>query len=84
MSKIKRPALLRLGRESLRNKSATARQRRGNVRAADLAAIVKELRAAGATSPKDIAAELNARGIRSSRGIGKWSAVQVARLLARI
>ncbi len=48
-------------------------------RAADLAPIIAELQASGATSYRQIAAGLNARGIRTARG-GAWSAVQVKRL----
>jgi hypothetical protein len=44
---------------------------------------VKELQAAGCESLRAIAAELDARGIPAARG-GKWSAVQVSRLLARV
>jgi hypothetical protein len=43
-------------------------------------AVVQELQAAGATSLRGIAAGLDERGIPAARG-GKWSAVQVARLL---
>jgi hypothetical protein len=48
-----------------------------------LADTVKELQAAGCESLRAIAAELDARGIPAARG-GKWSAVQVSRLLARV
>jgi DNA invertase Pin-like site-specific DNA recombinase len=51
-------------------------------RAADLAPILVAIRANGATSLPAMAAELNARGIRSARG-GPWSATQVARVLER-
>jgi len=44
---------------------------------------VKELQAAGAESLRAIAEGLEARGIPAARG-GKWSAVQVSRLLARL
>ena len=49
-------------------------------RAADLAPTIKELQAAGRESLRAIAAGLEERGIPASRG-GKWSAVQVSRLL---
>jgi hypothetical protein len=52
-------------------------------RASDLADTVKELQTAGCESLRAIAAELDARGIPAARG-GKWSAVQVSRLLARV
>jgi Recombinase len=41
---------------------------------------IQELRAAGCKSLRAIAAGLEERGIPAARG-GKWSAVQVARLL---
>jgi DNA invertase Pin-like site-specific DNA recombinase len=49
----------------------------------DLADTVKELQAAGCESLRAIAAELDTRGIPAARG-GKWSAVQVSRLLERV
>jgi DNA invertase Pin-like site-specific DNA recombinase len=52
-------------------------------RAADIAPVVAELQAAGATSLRAIAAGLNERNIPTARGDGEWSAVQVARVLAR-
>ena len=52
-------------------------------RASDLLATVRELQAAGCESLRAIAEGLDARGIPAARG-GKWSAVQVSRLLARI
>jgi DNA invertase Pin-like site-specific DNA recombinase len=60
-----------------------AQQARAQARASDLAETVKELQAAGCESLRAIAAELGARGIPAARG-GKWSAVQVSRLLARV
>jgi hypothetical protein len=42
--------------------------------------IIKELHAAGFESLRAIAAALKERGIPTARG-GKWSSVQVARLL---
>lgn len=51
-------------------------------RAADLAPIVTEIRAGGASSLREIAAGLNARGIQAASG-GQWSATQVSRLLSR-
>jgi hypothetical protein len=51
-------------------------------RAADIAPIIAELQASGATSLRAIAAGLNQRGISTARG-STWSATQVARVLAR-
>src|SRR5690606_4744880 len=56
------------------------RQANAMGRAHVLAPIVEEIRAGGATSLRQIAHELNRRGIRASRG-GEWSAAQVRRLL---
>jgi DNA invertase Pin-like site-specific DNA recombinase len=58
-------------------------QARAQARAADLAATIKELQATGAESLRAIGAGLEARDIPAARG-GKWSAVQVARLLERL
>jgi len=55
---------------------------RAQERASDLAATIKELQAAGCESLRAIAKGLEGRGIPAARG-GKWSAVQVARLLDR-
>jgi DNA invertase Pin-like site-specific DNA recombinase len=57
-----------------------ALQERARNRAADLTSTIKELQAAGRESLRAIAAGLEERGIPAARG-GKWSAVQVARLL---
>jgi DNA invertase Pin-like site-specific DNA recombinase len=51
--------------------------------AEDLAPAISELQAAGKTSLRAIAEGLNERGIPTARGTGDWSAVQVARVLAR-
>jgi DNA invertase Pin-like site-specific DNA recombinase len=56
---------------------------KAQARASDLADTVKELQAAGSKSLRAIADGLDARGIPAARG-GKWSAVQVSRLLARL
>jgi hypothetical protein len=55
-------------------------QERVRNRAIDLALIIEELRAAGCDSLRAIAAGLEEPGIPAARG-GKWSAVQVSRLL---
>jgi DNA invertase Pin-like site-specific DNA recombinase len=60
-----------------------AQQAKAQERASDLADTVKELQAAGSESLRAIATELDARGIPAARG-GKWSAVQVSRLLERL
>ncbi len=57
---------------------------RAAARAADVGKAIEELRAAGATSLRAIAAGLNDQGIPTARGNGAWSAVQVQRVLERI
>jgi DNA invertase Pin-like site-specific DNA recombinase len=63
--------------------SRVARAERAAAAAADLAPVIADIRAAGAVSLRDIAAELNARGIPAPRG-GAWGAVQASRLLVRL
>ncbi len=60
-----------------------ALQRRAAERAAELAPTIKELQAAGTTSLRAIVAGLNEAGIPTARG-GRWSAIQVQRVLERI
>jgi DNA invertase Pin-like site-specific DNA recombinase len=69
--------------ETGRVNGRTARTHKAKARTADLAPIIAELQASGATSLRQIAAGLNARGIHTARG-GEWSAVQVARILNRV
>lgn len=69
--------IARLGnRESARVRSEAAQQR-----AADLQPVIEQIRAEGAQSLRQIAEQLNARGIEASRG-GEWSAAQVMRVMA--
>ena len=51
--------------------------------ASHLIPVIEEVKAAGATSLRQIATALDARGITTVRG-GKWSAVQVQRLLLNV
>jgi DNA invertase Pin-like site-specific DNA recombinase len=67
----------------VREAGNAANARIAAARAADLAPIISELRAAGAASLRTIADGLNSRGIPTARGEGTWSATQVARVLAR-
>jgi len=60
------------------------RTARADARAADLAPIIAELRAAGATTLQAIAAELNRRGIPTATGRGEWRGKQVARVPERL
>ena len=56
---------------------------RAAAKAADLAPIITELRAAGVSSRSALAVSLNERGIPTPRGKGHWTATQVSRLLER-
>jgi DNA invertase Pin-like site-specific DNA recombinase len=67
----------------MRKLSAEALRERTDARASDLAPIIKELQAGGATSLRAIAAGLNERGIPTTRG-GEWSSPQVMRILERL
>lgn len=60
-----------------------ALQARAESKAKDLAPIIKELQAGGATSLRAIAAGLNEAGIPTARG-GEWSSSQVMRVLERL
>ena len=63
-------------------KGRQARTTKAATRAADLAPLITDIRASGATSLRAIARELNARGIAAPRA-GNWLAPQVAAVLAR-
>ena len=52
-------------------------------RAANLKAIVDDIRALGVTSVRAVAAELNERGVLTPRG-GEWHPTSAARLLLRL
>jgi hypothetical protein len=69
---------------TLQRAGLVARQARANQKAADLAPIIAELRAAGITSLNGITEALNERGIPTARGSGPWYHAQVRRLLARL
>jgi DNA invertase Pin-like site-specific DNA recombinase len=68
--------------ETGRVNGRAARTKIATGRATDLAPIIADLQAAGATSLRQIAAGLNERGIHTARG-GTWSAVQVQRIIGR-
>lgn len=74
-----------LAREAAKGRavSVAVRANKAKERAADLAQIIRDLRANGATSLRELATGLNARNIPTARG-GTWSAVQVSRVLARM
>ena len=51
--------------------------------AGNILPMVREIQAAGRTSLREVAATLNARGIRSARG-GRWGSSSVRNLLLRV
>jgi hypothetical protein len=66
--------------------AATARQARSRLvaeQAADVLAVLRQVRAEGASSLRTIATELHARGVLTPAGKAQWSPEQVRRLLAR-
>ena len=66
-----------------RSLAIRAVQERADAKAANVAPIIAELKAAGRTSLRAIAVGLNAQGIPTARGNGEWTASQVARMLER-
>jgi hypothetical protein len=67
-----------------RASSLRRRRERAAQRAAEIAPVIKALHAAGATTLRAIADGLNARGIPTARGKGRWIPTQVARVLRRL
>jgi Recombinase len=66
-----------------RLKGTDANAEAAAARPSDLAPVITELQASGATSLRAIASALNGRGIPTARG-GKWFAASVRGVLARI
>jgi DNA invertase Pin-like site-specific DNA recombinase len=62
----------------------TAKRAGADARAAELAPVIEELKAAGVTSLQGLARALTEREIPTSRGGSKWTAVQVQRVLERL
>ena len=73
------------GAESLRRagKGGAALRAAVSANAADLVSVLADIRAAGHSSLRAIAAELTARGIRTRRG-GVWNVGNVGHLLSRM
>lgn len=69
-----------LGRE----RGRAARTRAAAAWAADLTTTLNEVRASGASSLREIAAGLTARGVPTARGATTWSAMQVQRFMDRM
>jgi hypothetical protein len=57
---------------------------RARQQAANVAPTIKKLQAAGITTLRGIAAELNKQGIPTASGTGQWQPAEVRRVLARI
>ena len=78
-----RGSLDRMGRMAQKGNvvSAAVRRAASAKRNDDLLPVIDDIRAAGLTSPQQIADGLNQRGIAAARG-GAWSAVQVRRVLS--
>jgi Recombinase len=70
--------------ERARALATAAIKARAAARAVDLAPIIADLRAAGATSLNAIAAGLTEKGISTPRNGSRWTATQVGRLLAAL
>jgi DNA invertase Pin-like site-specific DNA recombinase len=79
-----RGSLDRMGRMAQKGNTASAAVRKAaaSKRNEDLSPVIEDIRAAGFTSPQQIAHGLNKRGITAARG-GAWSAVQIRRILGR-
>ncbi len=57
------------------------RSAQAQAQAANLAPVIREIRASGVATMAGIARVLEARGIKTSRGGSRWQAVQVSRVL---
>jgi hypothetical protein len=66
-----------------RKAALEARRKAARQLAQDVAPIVAQLRAEGATNLRQVADGLNARGVPAPRG-GRWSALQVIRAQAHM
>jgi hypothetical protein len=67
-----------------RASSMRKRRERAAQRAAALAPMIKALHEAGAKTLKALAEGLNAKGIPTASGRGRWIPTQVARVLRRL
>ena len=66
-----------------REVATVVRTKKAAVRAADLLPVIDEIKAGGITSATGIAKVLNARGVPTPSGHGRWQNVTVQRVLAR-
>jgi DNA invertase Pin-like site-specific DNA recombinase len=72
---------LRAGSPEAARIASDAARAKAQAKAADVLPYVQAAQAAGATSLAQIAAALEARGVRTSRGGQRWAPAQVARVL---
>lgn len=72
---------LRAGTPEAAAKALAARQARSRAKAAEVLPYINQARAAGAVSLHQIAAALEARGVRTPRGGTRWAPSQVQRIL---
>ena len=75
--------MMQLGEESASRKGASANRRGADAHALALLPTVRTLMAAGFVSQRELANEMNRRGIATARG-GNWHRTTVARLLRRV
>jgi len=75
--------MMQLGEESASRKGASANRRGADAHALALLPTVRTLMAAGFVSQRELANEMNRRGITTARG-GNWHRTTVARLLRRV
>jgi hypothetical protein len=66
------------------NVADKARVARAAAKAADVAPIIAEIHAAGITTLRGIADELNRRGVSTAAGTAHWQPMQVSRVLRRL
>jgi DNA invertase Pin-like site-specific DNA recombinase len=74
---------LRAGTPELAELARQARSELAKARAADVLPYIQAAQRAGARSLAEIAAALEARGVRAPRGGTRWAPAQVARILAK-
>lgn len=70
--------------DEVRQKAVQARKARADDHARDIAPFIEQARASGASSLGQLAAYLNQHGVMTPTGKGRWSPVQVSRLLAKL
>lgn len=74
---------LRVGTPEAAERASAAASAVANAKARDVLPYILAAQKAGATTLAQIAKALEARGVRTPRGAGKWAPAQVARILAR-